>query len=194
MISIPSQPCLQVHVASQRLSIMTFLDCLLNYCWPSLPMFLRSESHRTYDPTLLSDGLGSSKSKLYYDRRSLGRPFWYQVPSGAQDHLFVTVRQVLVCWCAAPSLARERVCRLQLLVLASTVILGPESLGTHDLMLLSQIRDSLNLEGQVTVCISIRNSYRPQRVPSFNSQACGGNIRTRLHTGLWEPSRTAPFI
>jgi hypothetical protein len=92
--------------------------------------------------------MGASKSKLYYDRRSVGRSSWYQAPSGAQDQIFVTVRQVLVYWCAAPSLTRERVCRLQLLlVLASTVILGSESLGTHDHMLLSQIRDFLNLEG-----------------------------------------------
>jgi hypothetical protein len=36
---------------------------------------------------------------------------------------------------------RERVCRLELLlVLASAVILGSETLGTHDHILLSQIR------------------------------------------------------
>jgi hypothetical protein len=41
-------------------------------------------------------------------------------------------------------LTRGRVCCLQLLlVLASTVILGSESRGTHDHILLSQIRDSL---------------------------------------------------
>jgi hypothetical protein len=47
------------------------------------------------------------------------------------------------CWCGAPSLTREGVCRLQLLlVLASAVILGSETRGTHDHVLLSQIRDS----------------------------------------------------
>jgi hypothetical protein len=35
-----------------------------------------------------------------------------------------------------------------LLVLASAVILGSESRGTHDDILLSQIRDSSNLEGR----------------------------------------------
>jgi hypothetical protein len=51
-------------------------------------------------------------------------------------------------------LVRERVCRLQLLMaLASAVILRPESRGTHDHILQSQIRDSLNLEGQVVVFI-----------------------------------------
>jgi hypothetical protein len=44
------------------------------------------------------------------------------------------------------------VCRLQLLlVLAKAVILKSECRTTHDHILLSQIRDSLNLEGQVPV-------------------------------------------
>jgi hypothetical protein len=53
---------------------------------------------------------------------------------------------------------RERVCCLQLLlVLASTAILGSEPCGTHDCVLLSQIRDSPNIEGQVPVFISPKN-------------------------------------
>jgi hypothetical protein len=53
------------------------------------------------------------------------------------------------------SLTRGWVCRLQLLVvLGSAVILRSESRGTHDHILLSQIRDSPNLEGQVPVFIS----------------------------------------
>jgi hypothetical protein len=51
-------------------------------------------------------------------------------------------------------LTRERVCRLQLLlVLASAVILGSESCGTREHILLPQIRDSHDLEGQVPVVI-----------------------------------------
>jgi hypothetical protein len=42
--------------------------------------------------------------------------------------------------------------------LASAVILGSESRGTHVCILLSQIRDSPNLENQVPVFISPRNS------------------------------------
>jgi hypothetical protein len=58
----------------------------------------------------------------------------------------------------ALSLTRERVCQLQLLlVLASAGILESESRGTRDHILLSQIRDSPNLKGQVPVCISPRN-------------------------------------
>jgi hypothetical protein len=48
------------------------------------------------------------------------------------------------------SLTRGWVCRLQLLLsLASAVILGTESRGTHDHILLSLIRDANNLKGQV---------------------------------------------
>jgi hypothetical protein len=67
------------------------------------------------------------------------------------------------------SLTRGWVCRLQLLlVLASTVIHRSDSRGTHDQILLSQIRDSPNLEGQVPVFISPRN-----RVARLYPQALG---------------------
>jgi hypothetical protein len=77
---------------------------------------------------------------------------------------------------------------------ASAVILGSVSRGTHDHILLSQTRDSPNLEGQIPVFISptsrVAQLY-PQAlgslfVASYNSQDYGGGIRTRLHTGLPE--------
>jgi hypothetical protein len=92
------------------------------------------------------------------------------------------------------SLTRERVCRLQLLlVLASEVILRSESRGTDDHILLPEIRDSPNLEGQVPVFISPRDSVAqlyPQAlsslfVASCHSQGYGGGIRPRLHMGDW---------
>jgi hypothetical protein len=56
------------------------------------------------------------------------------------------------------SLIRSWVCRLLLLLaLASVVILRSESRGDHDHILLSQIRDSTNLESQVPVFISSGN-------------------------------------
>jgi hypothetical protein len=65
---------------------------------------------------------------------------------------------------------RGWVCRLQLLLaLASAVILGLESRGIHDI-LLPQIRDSPNLEGQVPVFISPRNRVarlQPQALRSL---------------------------
>jgi hypothetical protein len=55
-------------------------------------------------------------------------------------------------------MTRGRVCSLQLLMaLASSLILESESRETRDRILLSQIRDSPNPEGQVLVCISPRN-------------------------------------
>jgi hypothetical protein len=89
------------------------------------------------------------------------------------------------------SLTRGWICRLQLLLgLASAVILRSEPRGTHDHILLSQIRDSPNLEGQVPVFISPRNRVArlyPQAlgfltVASYDSQGYGGGIRPRLHS------------
>jgi hypothetical protein len=106
---------------------------------------------------------------------------------------FYTVRQLQVCWCGVLSLTRERVCRLQLLlVLASAVILRSESRVTRDCILLSQIWDSPNLEDQVPVFISLRNrvgQLYPQAlgslfVASCDSQGYNGGIRTRLHAGV----------
>jgi hypothetical protein len=80
---------------------------------------------------------------LCYDRR-FSRPVCLEIkhPSGTYDQIWITVWQLRVCWCGALSLTRGRVCRLyMLLVLASGVFLGSESLGTRDHILLSQFWD-----------------------------------------------------
>jgi hypothetical protein len=65
-----------------------------------------------------------------------------KLSSGAYDQNFITVRQLLLCWCGALSLTRGQVCPLQLLlVLASAVIFWSELSGTRDHILQSQIRD-----------------------------------------------------
>jgi hypothetical protein len=73
-----------------------------------------------------------------YDQRSIGQSVL--VSSNHLRPKTVTVKQLRVCWCRAPSLRIGQVCRIQLLlVLASADILGSKSLGTHDHILLSQI-------------------------------------------------------
>jgi hypothetical protein len=49
--------------------------------------------------------------------------------SGAYDHIFITARQLRVCWCGALSLTRGRVCRLQLLLVLATAFSGPSPVG-----------------------------------------------------------------
>jgi hypothetical protein len=75
-------------------------------------------------------------------------PLWGPRPS---FYFFIFfVGQLLGSWCGVPSLTRRRVCSLHLLLgLASTVILGSESRGTQDHILLCQVWDSPNLERQV---------------------------------------------
>jgi hypothetical protein len=78
------------------------------------------------------------------------------------------------------ALCEERMCLLFTIAagLASAVILGSESRGTRDHILLSLIRDSPNLKGQVPVFISLRNKVTqlyPQALGSpdnFTHESC----------------------
>jgi hypothetical protein len=99
-------------------------------------------------------------------------------------------------------LSEER-CRLQLLLApVRAVFLRAESRGTHDHILLSQIRDSPNLEDQVSVFISPRNRVAqlyPQAlgfifVASYDPQGHGGYIRPRLYAGLTELSQSQSYV
>jgi hypothetical protein len=93
------------------------------------------------------------------------------------------------------SLTREWVCRLQLvLVLASAVILRPESRETHDHILLSQIRDSPNLNGQVPVFLSPGTewpSYTPRHWVPFSSPPTCITRRATVH--IFEPASTLGY-
>jgi hypothetical protein len=88
------------------------------------------------------------------------------------------------------SLTTGWVCILQLLLaVASAVIFGFESLGIYDHILLTQIRDSANLEGQVPVFISPRN-----RVAQLYPQALGSLLSSptthRATVDAFEPAST----
>jgi hypothetical protein len=93
----------------------------------------------------------------------------------------------------AACLTRGRCCRLQLLLaVANAVIVGSESCGANDHILLPQIRDSPSVEGQVPVFTFPRNRmnqlYRQAlgsfSVACYDSHGYGGGIRTCLHSGI----------
>jgi hypothetical protein len=99
---------------------------------------------------------------------TVSRPVYHGIrhSSGAYDQIFITVRQLRVCWCGALSLTRGRVCHFKLLLaLASAVILG------------------LSPVGLATIFYYPRFETSPF-VASYDSQAYGGGIRPRLHTGF----------
>jgi hypothetical protein len=92
------------------------------------------------------------------------------------------------------SVTRGWVCRLQfMLVLASAVTLGSESRRTRDCILLSQIRDSPNLEGHFPVFISPRI-----RVAKLYPQALGSlslpPTTRRAMVEKFEPSWCSQYI
>jgi hypothetical protein len=118
---------------------------------------------------------------------------WRQAPWDSRSEFFIF--QLNTCGYShyvTSFLMRGCIYRLQLLlVLASLVILRSEFLRTHDHILLPQIRDSPNLEGQVPLFISLRSRVAqlyPEAlgsdfIASYGSQGYGGGIRTHLNTG-----------
>jgi hypothetical protein len=78
-------------------------------------------------------------------RQTVSRPVYLGVrhPSGNRDQFFllleIFLKKLWVCYFVAPSLTRERVCNLLLLlVLARAVPFGSDYRGTQDHILLSQ--------------------------------------------------------
>jgi hypothetical protein len=112
-------------------------------------------------------------------------------PSEAQYQSFITVRKLRVFWCGTPSLKRGRVCRLQLLPdLANVVIYGHDSRGTHDHVILSQIRYSLNLPDQVPVFVSPRTSVAQLHPQALGSLFMLPSTTRRATMEVFEPAST----
>jgi hypothetical protein len=79
--------------------------------------------------------LNSVESSLML-RPTVSRPVCLGIkhPSGAYDQIFITVKQMRVCWCGALSLTRGQ-------VLSFTIAAGPRQRSHSRNILLSQIRD-----------------------------------------------------
>jgi hypothetical protein len=106
-----------------RLRLLTMEVLKLRFSRPRLiAACLQLTFNRTYCITVYWMAIAnchvlSSQSESYVTTDGqLASLSWYQAKSGAQNQIFVTVTQFLVCWCGAPSLTRGRVCRLQLLL------------------------------------------------------------------------------
>jgi hypothetical protein len=138
-------------------SLTSFLPSLLNHL--RLPsQETQTQSHSQSQSYFMTGGLPPISSS------------WRQAPWDSQHNNFIF--RLNTCDYSpyvTSSLTRGWVCRLQLLlVLASAVSLRSESRGAHDHILLSQIRESPNFEGQVPVFIS-----PSKRVTQLCPQALG---------------------
>jgi hypothetical protein len=118
---------------------------------------------------------------------------WRQAPWDSRPAIFFQLNTCFHSPNVKSSLTRGWVCNLQLLLApSSAVILRSDSRGIRDHILLSQIRDSPNLEGEVPVFIFPRNrvahlysqALGSLFVVSYDSQGYGGGILTRPKTGL----------
>jgi hypothetical protein len=140
---LPAKPTERFMAASQILSMYL----LLRY-WTSLCVCLC--------PCILPKFLSQSHFKTGGLLPIIS--YWRQAPWDSRPVIFFQLNACDYSPYATSSLMTGWVCRLQmLLALASSVILGSESRGTRDHILLSQIRGSPNLEGQVPVFTSPRN-------------------------------------
>jgi hypothetical protein len=133
--------------------------------------------------------LNSSKSKLCHDWRLVSQSASVSIPSGAQNQIFITVRQMRVCWCGVPFLTGDGsvVCNCCWSSTAQSLS-GPSPRRTHDHILLSQIRDSPNLEDQVPV-------FTPKTGwPSYIHPGTGSSFRriVRLAGLRWRYSNPDP--
>jgi hypothetical protein len=137
--------------------------------WDARPYFTVSDSRLPFSSAPMTRRVTVQVFDPSYTRvYSPSRPVYLGIehPSGAYDHIFITVRQLRVCWRAALSLTRGRVCHLQLLLaLASVFILGCDFLVLKSIFYCQRLETFLFVD-------------------SYDSQGYGRGIQPRLHTGL----------
>jgi hypothetical protein len=125
------------------------------FCSPSSSTAALRDSHNSI----------LSQSQIYFTSGGLPpiSSSWRQAPWDSPPVFFSSqLNTCLYSPYVTSSQTRGWVYSLQLLLtLASAVILRPESRGTHDHILLSQIRDSPNMEGQVPISVPPRNKVAP---------------------------------
>jgi hypothetical protein len=103
----------------------TWISCQYNTIQPHQPIYMQPVSKKIclkFSPLRFV-----GRNRLIKFKQKVNRP------SGADDQIFVIVRQLWVCWYGAPSPTRGQACSLQLLSgLASAVIVGSDSRRTHE--------------------------------------------------------------
>jgi hypothetical protein len=140
-----------------------------------------------------------SKSKLFYDRRSVGQSALlsghHLGPVTIFFFLEIVFRQLQVCYCGVPSLSRGRAYNLQLLLdLASAVFLGSQFRRTHGLFFLPHIWGSLHLEGQVPLFVSPRNKLtKLYRLLSIQARYSICSL-VALYTGYLENTASSSYF
>jgi hypothetical protein len=154
-----------------------------NPLWTSIP-FLHNYS-------------SESASELLYDWRFTPvSSSWRQAPWDSRPAFFFQLNTCFHSPYVTSSLARGWVCRLQLLLaFASTVFHRSDSRATRDHIVLSQIRDSFNLEGQVpvftivltmlaSVVLLITPMHEPSRNAVSNSTSIVACAQQPTHFGM----------
>jgi hypothetical protein len=96
-------------------------------------------------------------------------------PSGAYDQIFITIRQLRVCWCGALSLTRGWVIYNCCWSSPAQSFSGPSPVGL----------------ATIYYCLGFETSLF---VTSYDSQGYGGGIRPHLNTGeTWPPHCPLPI-
>jgi hypothetical protein len=140
-------------------------------------LFTASHAELNCEPT--TDNSTGSESESLYDWRFTANQF-VLATSLLRTTSRISIFQLKTC---GYSPYVTWVCRSQLLlVLANAIILRSESRGTHDHILLSQILDPPNLEGQEQGDPVIPQALGSVFVASYESHRYGGDIRPYCHT------------